>query len=223
MKRVLVPELLDSLPAEDPGAVASRRDLRMVNGIMGNFRWLLGQLANVPPDGMVLEIGAGDGSFAQQACRRMPSLAPRYHAIDLAPRPSGWPVEAGWHQADVWSGSAAEQLRQTSVLVANLVLHHFSDAELHRLGELLPACHTILACEPCRRERHVWQGRLLFPFLHRITRHDMVVSIRAGFREDELSAAMGLDPGQWRGAASETWLGAYRFVAVRNNRPKCTP
>jgi hypothetical protein len=193
----------------------------MVNRMMGNFRWLVRQLAEVPGNGLILEIGAGDGMFAQQACRRTPSLAPRYHAIDRAPRPAGWPVEAVWHQADVWSGSAAEPLSQATVLVANLVLHHFSDEELHRLGELLPACHTILACEPCRRERHVWQGRLLFPILHPVTRHDMTVSIRAGFRGEELSGAIGLDPGQWRSDASETWLGAYRFVAVRNNRPKC--
>ena len=223
MKRVLVPELLDSLPAEDPGAVASRRNLRTVNRMMGNFRWLMRQLAGVPDNGLILEIGAGDGLFAQQACRQIPSLAARYHGIDLAPRPADWPAEAVWHQADVWSGKCAEPLRQATVLVANLVLHHFDDAELHRLGELLPACHTILACEPCRRERHVWQGRLLFPFLHRVTRHDMIVSIRAGFRGEELSEAMGLDSGQWRSNASETWLGAYRFVAIRKHRPKCTP
>lgn len=220
MKRVLVPELLDSLPANDPGAVAGRRDLRMVNGIMGNFRWLLRELAELAnTDGPVVEIGAGDGAFARRACRQSPALAPRYHAVDLAPRPADWPQEASWHQTDLWSSNAADLLSGATVLVANLVLHHFEDAALHRLGDLLPRCRTILACEPCRREVHVWQGRLLFPVLHRVTRHDMVVSIRAGFRASELAETLGLDPGRWQNTVSTSWLGAYRLKAVRTSEP----
>src|SRR5688572_31345767 len=100
MKRVVVPELLDSLPASDPGAIASRRDLRMLNGIMGNFRWLERKLAEtVRDDDLIVEIGAGDGGLARRVCARMPHIAARYHALDLVPVPARWPEAATWHQA----------------------------------------------------------------------------------------------------------------------------
>ena len=38
--RVVIPELLDHLPADEPEALRSRRDLRRVNWLMGNERWL---------------------------------------------------------------------------------------------------------------------------------------------------------------------------------------
>lgn len=217
--RVIVPELLDSLPADDPGAVASRRDLRRINAVMGNFRWLQRRTAECLNEGrndLIVEVGAGDGGLARRICSQNPARATNYHGLDFAPRPARWPTGAVWHQTDLWSGEAAELLGRATILIANMVLHHFEAASLRRLGALLTHCRTVLACEPCRREIHVWQGRLCFPFLHRITRHDMVVSIRAGFRNDELAAAMALEPAQWRSRASETILGAYRMTAVRN-------
>ena len=36
MKRIIEPELLDTLPPDDPRAVRSRRDLRRVNAWMRN-------------------------------------------------------------------------------------------------------------------------------------------------------------------------------------------
>jgi hypothetical protein len=221
MKRILVPELLDSLPPDDPGATASRRDLRLVNGIMGNFRWLQRHLAKVHPDrGVIVEIGAGDGVLARKVCTQTPALAPHYHGIDLAPRPDHWPAGATWHQTDLWSDAAVELLSRATVLVANMILHHFHDAALRRLGGLLPQCNTLLACEPSRKERHIWQGRVLFPVLHQVTRHDMVVSIRAGFRGRELMDSLGFDAAHWHSLTSESWLGAYRVAAVLTNKPK---
>jgi hypothetical protein len=221
MKRVLVPELLDSLPHGDPGAEASRKDLRLLNGVMGNFRWLVRRLEDADPGtGILLEIGAGDGMLAREVCSRMPSLAAHYHALDFAPKPTSWPEKASWHQQDVWSEASAELLNRTTILVANLVLHHFDDAALRRLGSLLPCCRMLLACEPARKERHVWQGRMLFPVLHPVTRHDMTASIRAGFRGSELMDALGFRSEDWRCGSSETWLGAYRIIAERNPSTK---
>ena len=219
MPRVLVPELLDSLSADHPDAIASRRDLRVLNAIMGNYRWMEKQLAaHAGGDETVVEIGAGDGELARRVCTRMPDMAARYHALDLAPQPSAWPAGAAWHQADVWSNAGAALLRRAGIVVANLVLHHFDDALLRRLGSLLTNCQAIFACEPCRREVHVWQGRLLFPFLNKVTRHDMVVSIRAGFRAHELAAALGPGFAGQEIPASETLLGAYRVLLRRNSR-----
>ena len=40
LKRTVIPELLDHLPADDPHAMRSRRDLRRINFLMGNERWI---------------------------------------------------------------------------------------------------------------------------------------------------------------------------------------
>ena len=218
MPRVLVPELLDSLPADHPDAIASRRDLRFLNAIMGNFRWLEKQLTSCSgEDATIVEIGAGDGGLARRVCGRIPGMAARYHAIDLAPQPAAWPAGATWHQTDLWSEAGAALLRRAGILVANLVLHHFDDSGLRRLGSLLTDCQAVLACEPCRREAHVWQGRLLFPFLNKVTRHDMTVSIRAGFRGAELAEALGPQFTNPDKRASGTALGAYRVRLLRTS------
>ena len=59
------------------------------------------------------------------------------------------------------------------------------------------------------------QGRLLSALLRfsPVTRHDLLISIRAGFRGDELPRALGL--AGWTTAVSLTALGAYRLVACR--------
>src|SRR4051794_13839798 len=77
MQRRLESELLDELPATDPDAMHSRRDLRRVNWFMGNARFVAKTLAdNVgQPPAKVLEIGAGDGRFTLEVARR---LGPRW-------------------------------------------------------------------------------------------------------------------------------------------------
>lgn len=216
MPRVLAPELLDSLSADHPDAIASRRDLRFLNAIMGNYRWMEKQLsAHAGQDDTIVEIGAGDGELARRLCTGMPGLAARYHALDLAPTPANWPRGATWHQTDLWSEAGAVLLKGAGVMVANLVLHHFDDASLRRLGSLLSNCQAIFACEPCRREVHVWQGRLLFLLLNKVTRHDMVVSIRAGFLGSELASALSPPFPNKEIKSSLTPLGAYRLSIRR--------
>ena len=62
MKRDVRPELLDSLPGDDPAAIRSRRDLRLINFLMGNERWIMRQRH----DGGIIELGAGSGNLTQQ-------------------------------------------------------------------------------------------------------------------------------------------------------------
>ena len=62
--RRVQPEILDDLPAEDPRAVRSRRDLRLINRLMGNHRWVLRHVAE--HSGRVVELGAGDGCLARR-------------------------------------------------------------------------------------------------------------------------------------------------------------
>ncbi|MEM7146970.1 MAG: hypothetical protein AAF591_17700, partial [Verrucomicrobiota bacterium] len=62
-ERVVEAEILDGLPVDDPEAVGSRRDLRRLNAVMGNHRWLCGRVRGGE---RVVEIGAGEGDLARR-------------------------------------------------------------------------------------------------------------------------------------------------------------
>lgn len=211
--RVLAAEILDSLPADDPAAKRSRRDLRVINALMGNFRWLRSQLEAVESaDGKVLELGAGDGRFGL-------SLSDperwAYTGVDLLPRPADWPSSWQWHQGDLFQFLP---MSEASVVLVNLFLHHLAPAQLYLLGQRLEEspCRYLLVNEPARRTRHLCQGKLLhLTGLHAVTRHDMDVSIRAGFLGNELPEAMGLSPSVWDWQIHHSFLGAYRLIATR--------
>ena len=87
-----------------------------------------------------------------------------------------------------------------------------SEAQLGRLGALVGGCRVLCFCEPWRSQLALWEGRLLYPFMNRVTRHDMMVSIRAGFRRGELPKVLGLGE-EWTVQEQCTKLGAYRLLA----------
>lgn len=205
----MVPEILDGLSVEDERAIRSRKELRLINRLMGNWRWIAGELTASPwRDRTILELGAGDGAMA---CKFLSSET-RYRGMDRAARPSAFPAHWGWEQGDVLGGRLEGEL-----LVANLFLHHLSDEELGRLGAAVSAeTVALFFCEPYRHRVHRWQGMLLYPFgLSEVTRHDMQVSIRAGFRFGELAALLGLDSRDWQIVEKRSFLGGLRFRAVR--------
>ena len=216
MDRFIEPELLDHLDPADPEAVRSRRELRWINAIMGNHRWMRSMLRNhLRSQDAILEIGAGDGGFLLDCIRRGVVPASRVSALDLAPPPGTWAPESSWIRQSVFDHMqpAAE------VVIANLFLHHFDAAQLARIGETLRAARLVLINEPARRAIHLAQGALLAAMagLGRVTRHDMMASIRAGFAGAELIAALGLQ--HWQCDVSTTLLGAYRVVARNPARP----
>ena len=212
--RHVLPEILDSLPHDDPSALRSRDELRVINLLMGNHRWLLRMLRAQGLEGTrVLELGAGDGALAQQVWQAGLVPPQQWSALDLAPAPTDWPTGANWLQQDLFTLST---LPEADIIVANLFLHHFQNQQLLELGRRLPdTCRVLIACEPARRALHTWQGHLLSAIaeLSDVTHHDMLVSIRAGFIGSELADSMGLKG--WNTVASQTILGAYRLVAWR--------
>jgi hypothetical protein len=213
--RVVVPEILDGLPHDDPDAIASRRDLRRVNAVMGNPRWIFRQVrehAAIARRG-ITEIGAGDGGLASRMARAFPDT--RVTAIDLAPAPDGaLPANLEWRQGDLFESVEAHP--QGGLLVACLILHHFETPELQRLGrEFLPRFDALAIVEPDRRPLAHFLGRLAWPFINRVTRHDMHVSIDAGFAGGELAAILGLHPQVWRIQETRTLTGARRFFATK--------
>lgn len=203
--RVIRPEILDGLPPADPEARRSRRDLRWINCLQGNPAWLRARLAD---SHKIVELGAGDGVLARQIAVWFPEA--ELTGLDLAPRPAGLPERMGWKQGDLFETLPASPC---DTVIGAMIVHHFSDAALARLGAAVVACgaRRLCLCEPWRSGlSHFWGG-LLSPFTGRVTQHDMPASIDAGFVPGELPGRLNL-PG-WRVRESVHWRGVLRLQA----------
>ena len=199
--RRVEPEWLDELPADDPRAVRSRRDLKRINGWMlqaSIMTRLLHAYRDGPPR-RIVELGAGDGTFMLAVARR---LAKRWPHVTLtfvdrqnivaakthdAFRALGWRTESVSADVFAFLGSSEER---TDIITANLFLHHFSDEALRRLfAGVAGMAPLFVACEPSRSQSALLGSHLLFAIgCNDVSRHDAVVSVRAGFRSEELSA-----------------------------------
>ncbi len=212
MQRELKPELLDSLPPDHPDALHNRRDLRLINRAMGNYRWLARTLADqLQPSGKVLEIGAGTGELGEHLAAR--GIAT--DGLDLWPAPVGGPAGRHWHQADLMTFGDYDEY---PVIIGNLIFHQFTAGQLAELGQKLRrSARVILACEPLRRRSSQVLFATIAPLLgaNHISLHDGRVSIAAGFQGDELPKMLGLTEPGWDCRCHKTRLGAYRMVARR--------
>jgi hypothetical protein len=213
-QRELQPELLDTLDPDDPAARHNRRDLRITNFITGTHRWLRRELtrhASIAEP--VLEIGAGTGELGRALQRT--GLA--VDGLDLWARPQDWPAERKWHRADLRS---FDGYARYPVICGNLIFHQFSADDLAGLGaQLRKHSRLIVACEPARRRISQVLYRALGPLFgaNYVSLHDAHVSIAAGFRDDELPLALGLDAATWDIRCETSFLGIYRMVATRRS------
>lgn len=208
--RVVESELLDNLDARNPEAIRSRRDLRMVNVLMGNNLWFFRQMRALShQNSRVVEIGAGDGLLSAAIHRRYPFF--RLTAMDLQPRPDGLVGDFSWIQ-----GNLFDLLPRipSDVLLGGMIIHHFSDDQLAMLGSHLQNFRAIFVCEPFRSRFSMMLACLMWPLVGRVTRHDMPASIRAGFRKGDLARLLGLSE-QWDIRETVDWRGSIRLAAMR--------
>jgi hypothetical protein len=227
MNRQLQPELLDELPPADPRAIHSRRDLRRINAIMGNARYLEKFLVGI--DGRrfiskkitLLEIGAGDGNISLHLARALACqgisgallLLDRQRVCDPSIQIPGWSSEV--IEADIfdWIKTAP----QIDITIANLFLHHFTDGQLRSLfSSLSQITNVFAACEPRRNKLASFVARNVWMIgCNPVTCHDAEISVRAGFREKELSALWPSDD-RWNLTERRAGLFTHFFAAVRD-------
>ena len=274
MIRTLHPELLDTLPAHDVGAIHSRRDLRRLNTLMGHapiFARTLQELFPQLPPTNILEIGAGDGQLLLNvACRldrwiqsqgnqppksstqflplpqgegrgegeesvvtattsvhqaRPTSLSPRVNVlfIDLQnllhEETKSQFAALNWHvrsvESDIFHWLKTSTLK-SDVILANLVLHHFTDSQLTLLfSEIAKRADAFIAVEPRRSRWPLFCTRLLGLIgCNAVTRHDAPVSVRAGFNGRELSALWPHN-NEWELTEQRAGWFSHQFVARR--------
>jgi hypothetical protein len=198
--RSLEPEWLDELPPADPRAVRSRADLRRVNAIMGNARIIARHLGQAR---RVADLGGGDGSLMRAVERKLK----RDLEVTIVDRIAG---------LEVFEFLAAPG-RPLDAIVANLFLHHLTDHDLRRLFGLAAArAPLFVACEP-RRSRFALGASHLMGLIgcNDVTRHDAVISVRAGFSGRELSDAWPIVEG-WTLTEQAAPPFSHLFVARRD-------
>jgi hypothetical protein len=112
------------------------------------------------------------------------------------------------HPDDAWEAT-----------IANLFLHHFTEAQLTILFQALAKrTHAVVAVEPRRSAFAFAASRMVWTIgCNRVTQHDAPVSVRAGFRGRELS---GLWPASehWSMEECRAGLFSHLFVAQRRER-----
>lgn len=216
MPRVVSAEILDSLDAGDAAAIGSRRDLRRIHRLMGTRSIILRGLAALHLDRRaaqplrLLELGAGDGTLmlgvarvlARSGVRAHLTLLDRQRLLDRSTA-AGY-EQAGWtavaQVADVADWVAGPAPARWDAIVANLFLHHFAPRELGALLAAIAArTDRFFACEPRRGWLALAGSRLVGAVgANAVTREDAVLSVRAGFAGEELTALWPAPSGPWR-------------------------
>jgi Methyltransferase domain len=224
-------ETLDHLREDDPRAIRSRRDLRRINRIMGS-RPIIESLLNASlrrAPSRIAELGAGDGSLllglAQRRARTWPGvtvvLVDRQNLLSASTCAAfadlGWTARAA--VMDVFDWLKRDDHPRYDAVVTNLFVHHFEDDALSRLfREIAQVTDCFIACEPRRAGLALFASHLVGALgANEVTREDAVLSVRAGFRNRELSAHWP-DTSGWDTSEASARLFSHTFAAVRRTR-----
>lgn len=229
LPRVVRPEWLDDLAPDDPRARHSRNDLRRINRITGALRSLrraLDPLLCGREAMRVVELGAGDGSLMARLARHRARHWPRLQVclLDRQPCVSAATCEAitrqGWNvellATDVFAWLREAPPAANEIIIANLFVHHFNDAQVRLLLHGIAQRATAFVCCEPRRSRVAEIGSRCLGVLgcNDVTRHDALASAHAGFAATDLSEAW---PAQSAWLLREAAVGPFlhRFVALR--------
>jgi SAM-dependent methyltransferase len=187
-KRLIKPELLDHAPPEE--ARPNLADLVRINSNFGGHATIakmMEQVASERDTFTLLDIGAASGDIARVLQRRFPCAL--ITNLDYSPVN----LESAPHQK-VLANAFALPFRPESFdyVLCSLFLHHFNDEQVAGLLRSF-YCIARRALLVCDLERHIISYCFLpvtkwFFGWQRITIHDGPVSVRAGFRSNELLA-----------------------------------
>ena len=222
MVRVVEPEILDQLPSADEAAMHSRRDLARLNVLMRHASLIRQNITTEIT--RIADLGAGDGTLLLRALKSADSNIREIVLVDQQRIVSDHALRAFESlgikptvaTADVFDWLAQQSGAPHTAIVANLFLHHFQRENLQHLLYLASqASGLFIACEP---RRALWPqlAASLIGLIgcNHVTRHDAVVSVRAGFRHRELTT-LWPDPTHWQVKERSAGLFSHLFVARR--------
>jgi hypothetical protein len=230
LPRRVEPEMLDLLPQADPRAIRSRQDLRRINRVMATHSILcrgIDEATRGRPPRRIVELGAGDGTLLLRLARRRAAKWPGVEATvvdrqDLIASETrqgfatlGWTLRVA--ACDVFEWVDEAYAVPHDLLLANLFLHHFADEALRLLLSGIAArSNAFVACEP-RRAATALVGSHLVGLLgcNAVSRNDAVLSVHAGFRDAELTAAWP-ETHSWQIDEYPAGLFSHCFLATRS-------
>ena len=222
--RSVQPELLDLLPSTDSRAVHSRRDLKRLNWWMGNARILSAAVKNLRPR-RIVELGAGDGTLLLDITHKVAPAWSGAEAILLDQKPIVDPATVQklfvtglcprLETADVFAWLEKLPSDSCDLMLTNLFLHHFQEADLVTLLNSVARVTTFFVAVEPRRNRWALGSCNLLRLIgcNAVTLHDAAVSVRAGFRGEELSR--GWPMGDWTLREQAAGLFSHLFIAAR--------
>lgn len=225
--RCVQPEILDHLAEDDPRAIRSRADLRRINRIMGVRSIMLRRLRKLAAPRRIIELGAGDGTLMLGLAQRLAQRWPAVHLTLLdrqslvAPATVNAFHALGW-QLDILNADVLDWIRQSTrdrydLVAANLFLHHFGNAEIEMLLSAIAERSTaFIACEPrrCRLARAA-SHLVRLVGANAVTRKDAVLSVRAGFAGNEMTALWPCQYPGWQLRENPAGMFSHCFVALR--------
>ena len=119
-------------------------------------------------------------------------------------------------QADVFEWLKNPIVAPDELIIANLFLHHFERVSLARLLRLISErAGGFIAVEPRRSSWSFFCSRMVRLIgCNSVTGHDAPVSVKAGFKKQELTQLWPAHSG-WRLHEAEAGLFSHVFAAVR--------
>lgn len=225
-------EELDHLAPDDPQAVRSRQDLYRINRLMRSRAIIvqaLSAMSSSTPQHIV-ELGCGDGRIMLDVARSLHRQWPKVHLtlLDQQALVNEQTLQAlidlGWQvkivTQDVISWARTNEAPVYDLIFCNLFIHHFKSRDLVTLLHALSLrTQAFFACEP-RRARVPLLGSHLVGLIgaNAVTRSDAVLSVHAGFCDNEISAAWHQSsPQQWRSKEYCAGLFSHCFLAMRES------
>jgi ubiquinone/menaquinone biosynthesis C-methylase UbiE len=196
MKRVVVPELLDSDSGTPQEVAGSLADLRMLNRYFGGVRTMSALISEVAAqrklrDVTWLDVGGGAGDVATLTTESLRRSGITSHAVVLDRAPS----HLNGSHPRVCGDALALPFGDGSfdIVGSSLFAHHLEPNELPgfvREG-LRVARHAFVINDLIRHPLHfalASAGRLIYR--SRITRHDAVASVRRAYTVEEMQGIL---------------------------------
>jgi ubiquinone/menaquinone biosynthesis C-methylase UbiE len=195
MRRVVIPELLDSDAGNEPEIAASLRDLDRINRWFGGTRTLVALLKRVARQCdkrtlTLLDVGSGAGDIMKSATL---SLAKR--GVEIVPTLMDRATTHLRKGVSAVAGDATElpfHDEAFDIVVSTLFIHHLdADGVTQFAREALRVCRVaFITNDVIRHPVHLALVYAGLPLFSRLTRHDAPASVRRAYTIDEIRTAI---------------------------------
>jgi len=192
MKRVVVPELLDSDAGTSREVEQSIADLRMFNRAFGGIRTMSSAIERVAQQRGLkelswLDVAGSEGFVAIETCNALARGGITLHPLVLDRAPTHMNGRLPGVCGDALALPFADN--SCDVVGCSLFAHHLEPDELVRFVRegLRVARHALVIHDLLRHPAHLLFSYLGFPlYRSRITRHDAPASVRRAYTEGEM-------------------------------------